>query len=104
MSQIGAALRPAFAADTAPHVTAMACQVSRERGGGGGEGGGGGGGGGGGEGDGKRKMRASMNKFLPSLLLPPSIPLPPFFFPASLPTLRCAVNGWVAVSPATMAT
>lgn len=25
--QIGAALRPAFTSDTAPHVTAMACQV-----------------------------------------------------------------------------
>lgn len=30
VSQIGAALRPAFTADTAPHVTAMACQVCSE--------------------------------------------------------------------------
>ena len=28
--KIGAALRPAFASDTAPHVTAMACQVCSE--------------------------------------------------------------------------
>ncbi len=28
--QIGAALRPAFSSDSAPHVTAMACQVCSE--------------------------------------------------------------------------
>ena len=31
-AQIGAALRPAFTADTPPHLTAIACQVSTHSG------------------------------------------------------------------------
>ena len=80
-AQIGAALRPAFTADTPPHLTAIACQVRLCP-----------------RGWERMDLPCVLVLFISLLFCTYTLPLP-----LPLP-LRCAASGWHVVYPVTWVT